>query len=270
MERITFVAFDVETTGLFPVNDRLVELAGVKFRTGQILDTFDELIDPKIPIPADVSRLHGITNEMVAGRPNAEAVVSRFLRFIAPHSEEVCLLAHNAGFDVNFVGFEISRMKRSYPPHPILDTLELARNQLYLNSYKLEMVAQALQVRHPNAHRALADSLMVKGIFEGLTQRISNLQQLARQTRVLTFADCEAQVVEPPRGYESLAEAIETGHSITMIYLGGSQGTHPRRVTPHNLVRMQETIYLSGHCHIDGVEKAFQLDRIRHFEVEPG
>ena len=95
------VAFDTETTGLWAVSDRLVEIGAVKFRLGENpTATFQELINPEREIPPDAIAVHHIGNSMVLNAPKAAGVLERFVEFIG----DAVLVAHNAPFDISFVG----------------------------------------------------------------------------------------------------------------------------------------------------------------------
>src|ERR1700752_4632657 len=126
---ITFLAFDTETTGLFPIMHQLVEVGAVRFRLdGHELATFEHLIDPHILIPSQVQQVHGITDRMVRGQPTLEQVIPQFIEFLGHRA--TILLAHNAPFDLGFLAMALTRLGIAYPPHYIFDTLDMAR-QLY-------------------------------------------------------------------------------------------------------------------------------------------
>ena len=87
-----------------------MKLSAVKFRTnGEEEETFDQLINPGEPIPSDMTNIHGITDKMVKGKPSIEEVILEFIEFIGKSGH--ILLAHNASFDVGFVGVDIARLK---------------------------------------------------------------------------------------------------------------------------------------------------------------
>jgi DNA polymerase III epsilon subunit family exonuclease len=146
LTNITFVAFDTETTGLQPIVHRLVEVGAVRFRLdGHETSTFQQLIDPHVPIPPEVQRVHGITDAMVWGQPTVEQVIPHFIGFLgAPDS---ILLAHNAPFDLGFLTMALTRLGIAYPPHDVCDTLAIAR-RLYptWHSHSLGNVATQLEV----------------------------------------------------------------------------------------------------------------------------
>ena len=103
---ITFVSFDIETTGLSPIKDRIVEIGAVKFKNQKIIDTFQEFVDPKMPISPGASAVNGITDDMVLGKATIEEILPRFNSFLGRNIP----VAHNAPFDVGFLSYDISRL----------------------------------------------------------------------------------------------------------------------------------------------------------------
>jgi DNA polymerase III epsilon subunit-like protein len=98
---VTLLAFDTDTTGLFPIMHRLVEGEAVQFRSdGRELGTFQTLINPEVPIPPDIKQVHGITDGMVRGQTTNEDVLPRFVDLLG--APDTILLAHNAPFDPLF------------------------------------------------------------------------------------------------------------------------------------------------------------------------
>jgi DNA polymerase-3 subunit epsilon len=92
---VTFLAFDTETTGLQPIVHRLVDVGAIRFRLdGLQLATFQQVINPHIPIPPDVQQVHGITDAMVRGKPTVEQIMPHFIEFLS--EPDTLLLAHNA------------------------------------------------------------------------------------------------------------------------------------------------------------------------------
>ena len=113
-----FVAFDLETTGTQPNENAIVEIGAVRFSGSEPLVGFGKLINPGMPIPAEASRVNGITDEMVKDAPPIESI--RVILWGIP------LVAHNASFDFKFLLSDVKRLKRS-SQGPVLDTLSLAR-----------------------------------------------------------------------------------------------------------------------------------------------
>ena len=160
-----FVVFDVETTGLSPTDgDRIVEIAAMKIKDGQVVDKFYSLVNPKRDLPAAATRVNNITGDMVAQAPTAEEVLPKLLSFIAG----ACVAGHNVRFDLGFLSYELALMGRKLNEStPAVDTLKMAKELLpYLSNYRLSYLARSLGVTVSETHRAMADvELTVQVLF---------------------------------------------------------------------------------------------------------
>ena len=157
----TFIVFDVETTGLNKVRDRLTEIGAVRIVNGEITDTFNTFVNPLIPIPEKITKLTGISDDMVADAPVEDAAVRAFFEFCA----DAPLVAHNASFDT---GFLMETCKRCDIPYHYtsLDTVPFCRNMYKgLKNYKLDTVAEHLNLPKFNHHRACDDARALADIF---------------------------------------------------------------------------------------------------------
>lgn len=177
-----FTAFDTETTGFSPKNDRLVEIGAVKFRgNGEILAATNWLVNPGIPIPFYATEVHGITTEMTTNAPDFSNVWKAFTGFCG----DSVLLAHNAVFDVGFIRAELERAGIQPPPLPVGDTLPLFRAWFpRAHSHALSPLAAELGVDRGDYHRAEADAFHMIDIFRvGMMGRSQlQLRQLERET----------------------------------------------------------------------------------------
>ena len=118
----TYVVFDVETTGLSAVYDTIIELAAVKMYKGNVIESFDEFIDPGHPLSRTTIDLTGITDEMVRGSKSEEEVLRLFLEF----SKDSILVAHNAAFDMGFLNTSYAKYGIPEATNPVIDTLEIS------------------------------------------------------------------------------------------------------------------------------------------------
>ncbi len=176
LEDVEFVVLDTETTGLRPGSDRVIEIAGVLVRGGEIRDTFQSLINPGRRIPAFIAQFTGISQEMVSNAPTAKEVMPSFLHFI----ESTTIVGHNVGFDAGFLSYEAKLLGTTFPLDG-LDTIPLARRFLpNLKRFKLEMVAAHLSIPTKNRHRALGDAEVTALVF-------LRLLELAKQQGILTL-----------------------------------------------------------------------------------
>jgi len=156
-EGAVFVAFDIETTGLEPGLDKIVEIGAVKFDKMGIIARFSALINPGMPMPKEAERVNNISDKMLRGKPLLEEVFPDFIRFI----QGTMLVAHNAPFDLGFI-----RCQAPFLANPVVDTLEISR-ELFpgFRSYSLQNLASALRIGTRNAHRAEDDARLCMEIF---------------------------------------------------------------------------------------------------------
>ena len=173
------VCFDIETTGLKVTQEAITEIGAVRLRNGEIVETFQTFVDPERRLTPEIIGLTGITDEMLRGAPKLKDALTAFLAFAggAP------LAAHNAEFDISFI--RAGCRKCSIPFEPTyIDTLILAQNLLPgLGKYKLDIVADYLQLPQFNHHRASDDAVpvaqMLTKFFPMLEERgVTRLQQI--------------------------------------------------------------------------------------------
>ena len=120
----TYVVFDTETTGFNAAgSDQMIEIGAVKIRDGMIIDKFDELIDPKRPIPEKITELTCITDDMVRGKDDEETVTRKFLEWTG----DLPMVAHNAKFDISFLESAMRKYGLGEFTNTVIDTLELSR-----------------------------------------------------------------------------------------------------------------------------------------------
>ena len=157
----TYVVFDLETTGFSPIKDKIIEIGAVKVENGNITDKFSTFVNPKVPIPFEITQLTSITDQMVLDAPTIEKALPDFLKFVG----DAVLVAHNASFDVSFIE-QNCRYQDITPDFTSVDTVAMARILLpTLSKYKLNVVANALHISLENHHRAVDDAGATAEIF---------------------------------------------------------------------------------------------------------
>ncbi|NCN95282.1 MAG: 3'-5' exonuclease [Bdellovibrionales bacterium] len=165
-----FIAFDLETTGFLPGVDRIVELGAVRFVDGEVDAIFSTLIDPLMPMPQAASRVNGITDEMLAGKPNIEELLEPFADFC----EDDFLVAHNAAFDTQFLTKDIEKHESKAPRGLILDSLPLARKVFPgMANYKLGTLVQHLEIPGSGFHRAEEDASFCGRVFLKIIEKMT-------------------------------------------------------------------------------------------------
>ncbi len=164
-----YIVFDTETTGLSVYTCALTEIGAVLVRGGEVVDEFCTYVDPGMPIPAKITELTGINDEMVKGAPSPVEAVKAFLDFCGGR----ILVAHNAGFDIGFIRAVCSEHKIPFE-NTYLDTVALSR---YVNpelkKHKLDTLAAYYKLGEFNHHRASDDAKMLAEIFFCMVNKLS-------------------------------------------------------------------------------------------------
>lgn len=164
----TFVVFDLETTGLSAIKDRIIEIGAVKVKNYEIVDHYSTFVNPGRPIPYEITKLTGINDGMVLEAPAIETVLPEFLEFIG----DAVLVAHNAGFDVGFIN-QNCRYQEIEKEFLSIDTIAMAQILLpTLSRYRLNIVAKALNITLKNHHRAVDDAQATAEIFMRLAEML--------------------------------------------------------------------------------------------------
>lgn len=159
----TFVALDLETTGLDADRDTILEIGVVKFKGNRVEDEYSTLINPGRPISAFISQLTGITDAMVTGKPSIRQVLPELERFVG----DAVIVGHNIKFDLSFL-----RKQRLFNDNDSLDTYDLAAVLMpAAGRYSLGSLAQALNIILPATHRALDDARVTHALYRQLFER---------------------------------------------------------------------------------------------------
>ncbi|WP_026675841.1 PolC-type DNA polymerase III [Fictibacillus gelatini] len=151
----TYIVFDVETTGLSAVYNKIIELAAVKVINGEIVDRFERFANPHEPLSDTTINLTGITDDMVKDAPEIEDVLKDFHEFIG----DSILVAHNASFDMGFLNEGFRKLGLGEAKNPVIDTLELARFLLPdLKNHRLNTLCKKFDIELTQHHRAIYDA----------------------------------------------------------------------------------------------------------------
>jgi DNA polymerase-3 subunit epsilon len=174
LTRLEYVVVDVETTGWSPQDARITEIGAVRVRGGQVLGEFSTLVDPAMPVPADIEALTGISSQMVATAPSPAEVLPAWLRF----AQGGVLTAHNARFDLGFLTAACGSCGLPWPDFAVLDTVALARQVLVQGEVpdcKLGTLAAYFETPAAPSHRALADARATAAVLDVLITRLALL-----------------------------------------------------------------------------------------------
>ncbi len=157
-----YCILDIETTGLSFRTGKITELGAVKYKNGEIIEQFEEFVNPEMPIPQEVVEVTNITDDMVKDAPTIEEMLPKFLEFIG----DSVIVAHNADFDVGFIKYNAEKIGYKLN-NTYIDTLRLAKSLFPdYKKYKLGIIAENLGIKVDVAHRALDDVITLTKVFK--------------------------------------------------------------------------------------------------------
>lgn len=183
-EEASFTVIDVETTGLFALRNRIIEIGMVRIEKLKIVSEFHSLINPRTYIPSFITQFTGITDEDVQHAPAFEELADEILSF----ASDSVLTAHNLSFDFSFLKNELSLCGHDTPEFQTLCTLKLARRVFpFLKSRSLGSVAMHLKIKNSDAHRALSDARTTARILIKLSKLLKKDKQISTVQNLLDY-----------------------------------------------------------------------------------
>ncbi|PZE21164.1 exonuclease domain-containing protein [Paenibacillus xerothermodurans] len=187
LDTLELVVFDLETTGFSPYNgDEIISIGAVAVQGDKVFedDTFYSLVNPKRPIPSDVTQLTGITNDMADAAPDLLYGLGSFLEFV----RQKVLIAHGTGHDKHFLNSALWKTSKINSTHRMLDTMMITK---WLNpdleKYDLDYVLAYYNVDITTRHHALEDAMMTAKLWSKLMAEI-------RSRRIHTLGDLYTQL----------------------------------------------------------------------------
>ena len=269
LSKTTFIVLDLETSGASPsIGAGITEIGAVKVRGGEIIGSFQTLINPGGDIPAFITVLTGITNAMVINAPPIEEAFPAFLEFLGSAQESV-LVAHNAPFDIGFLKAAAAAHRYPWPPYRIVDTARLARQVLLrdeVQNCKLGTLARFFNTQTTPNHRALDDAKATVDVLHGLLERlgsfgVTTLDELASFSTRLTTAQkskkhLAANIPAAPGVY------IFRGPKNEALYVGTSRNLKSRVRTYFTSAETRKRIFemLALADHVDTIVCATILE----------
>lgn len=166
-----FIVLDVETTGLHPRNDHIIEISAVKFIDGEPTEYMSILINPRKEIPAEATAINNITNDMIKNSPVISNIIDSFSDFIKGYN----IVGYNLEFDLNFLfvnNLELFSEKRKF-----YDLLPICRRHIskdYIYNYKLNTVCEYYGIFRDDAHRSTSDALATGLLFVNIAEEIKD------------------------------------------------------------------------------------------------
>jgi len=265
---IVLCAFDIETSGGYPLESEVCEIAAVKWHNGKIIESYQTLIKPEKKMSDFIISIHGITNEMVANAPKIQDKIAEFHQFV---QNTICV-AHHAPFDLGFLSIEYEKKGLMPPPNPVLCTSLLAR-KLFPEStnHKLQTLVEFFKFEKNTAHRAYDDAISCLNVALKCLEKIGwdkNLEDAIKtQERTILWQNFYLQELKRNPAILSLMQAIQENKKARIIYKKNSTSKLDEVIIPHGLVRSPDGDFLFAYSDIEKKVRRFYLDRILESEV---
>ncbi len=259
LSSIDFCAVDLETTGVNPAFDKIVEIGAVRFKLDGGSICYQTLVNPGIHMPPNVIRIHGITDSMVSGSPALEDVRDKFFSFI----EGTVLVIQNPRFDLSFIerAFRQSNVQR--PELQALDTVRLAKKYFTeLPNHKLSTLASHLGLELVS-HRALDDAIACMAVFCETLKGFG----LSGESTFSDLIRVHGDPVRPGMISESSAgrevwRKICIGEEVTIKYIDSDGVATRRLILPKEFLTYGKNNYILAHCFLRDSERCFMTSRI--------
>jgi DNA polymerase-3 subunit epsilon len=260
------VAVDLETTGLSPLVDKIIEIAAVKIRPDAQIETFHSLINPLIDIPASTIQYHGLTNEDLKDAPTIKKPLKEFWEFV----ERYPLIAHNSSFDLGYLIKASHDFQINFPPLDVFDSCRWAR-AFYKNrpdspgNFKLSTLSEHAQFDLLH-HVAIEDTFACLKIMAKIAE--IEIDQKTQMDKSFVFRlsqfdrnDC----FNFSTRLKELPKLVQDKKLLSLEYKGSTIKESIRPVRPIGLMPLPKGPVLFAECLYTGMNKSFLLKKIKSF-----
>ena len=255
------ISIDLETTGLSPLVDRIIEVGALKI-TPSGSHIFQTLINPEIPIPPHTIAIHNITDEMVQDSPKLIEILQDLSDFMG----NLPIIAHNAKFDLGFIVLGMQRAKLSLSENDIYCSCKLARQtHMEIANHKLSTLVKELNIPLLNHHRATDDAFAALKIFMCSLAIIKTplSPMLKRYGHLFSMNEFEKlNPEELPEKVAELEKMVKEASVIEINYSGGNHKNKWRPVKLTSLLNTPEGNILYARCLWSDIQKSFKLKKI--------
>lgn len=261
------VAVDLETTGLSPLVDKIIEIAAVKISPEGEVTSYHQLINPLIDIPEFTIQFHGLTNDDLKNSPTIKKPLKEFWEFVGRHP----MIAHNSTFDLGYLIKASHDFQIEFPPLDIFDSCRYAR-AIYKNqpeaplNYKLSTLSQyvGFELQH---HVAIEDTYACLKIMAFIAKTVIDQNTAMEKSfvfRLSTFNknDC----FNFSTRLKGLTEMVQSKALVELDYRGGSANGRIRPVRPIGLMPLPKGPVLFAECLLTGMNKSFLLKKIKSYQ----
>ncbi len=255
----SLVVLDVETTGLNPESDNIIEVAIVKFENDEIVDKLVSLINPGREIPVEAKIVNGIDESMLENQPKFKDIVKEIKKFLKGKT----VIIHNSDFDISFLKKEFQLCGEEFPEFDVIDTLYIARKYFNFPSNSLSSLAENYEIgRQP--HRAEKDAIIAYRIFEHFRE------ELGENIYEEKFSSLEVGNFPLSEGTFKIKvlieESIENEEEIVIKYRNRNGVETERKIKPVEIINKNGRMFVKAFCYARKEDREFRLDRIIKIE----
>lgn len=260
------IALDLETTGLSPLTEKIIEVAAIKL-TKSGATQFHTLVNPQIEIPQYTIDIHGITNAMVKDAPTYNQIVAEFVDFVG----ELPIVAHGAQFDIGFIVKENFHQDFDLKINQVFDSCQYAKQILKKSdnapeNFKLSTLAEYFKIPL-NHHQASDDALASLRILAN--SMLANEFRL-RPREVMNFSKFKKfKLDEVTEQIQEISEMIKTKQNTFIKYKGSSSGNGFRPIRPIAFIPMPKGVVLYAQCLLTNLNKSFIVKKITDHDPNP-
>lgn len=259
-----WVVLDTESTGVEP-GSRLIELAGIRFNeSGDVLDRFETLVNPGMPLPADVQKVHHIDPAMLTDAPTAGIAIVDFMTWAGvteflTSKPKWTFVAHFARFDCGLLAWEAQRygITIAYDA-PVIDTWAMAKADGSTTDNKLPTLVKHYGIDVPgDTHRAMADAEACMRVFLELRKR-TEPKSVEWELSGYDYG----YPSELPEPLAALPDWVAAGAPIQMRYADGKGAETDRVIVPYGFAQKADALHFHGMCQLRGERRTFRADRV--------
>ena len=254
-----FCALDLETTGINPYIDKIIEVGAVRFTIDGPIVEYQTMINPARHIPEQVSLIHGITDDMVTDAPLCRNILPELIRFIG----DAPLIIHNSRFDISFMEMECRHAGIRIPQWESYDTVIFSRRSFPdIFNHKLDTLCSHFNVPLTH-HRALQDALGCMEIFRRCVKakdpgRGWNFAQL----NAYSGGAEPSGLIQELQIKERRGGKIVVGKEVVIRYIDGEGNTTERKILPKKIYKKGKQTVVLAHCFLRDEERFFKVNRI--------
>lgn len=258
-----FAAFDIETTGRYPLTAEVCEFGVVRWRNGEVVSRWSTLLRPTRPMEPENIAIHGITNEMVESAPK----IAERIAEIRAQFDGAVGVAHHAPFDLGFLALEFERAKIALPTAPVICSSLLARKVLPESpNHRLQTLIGHLALKQGTAHRATDDAEACLGVALACFARIGSASTLAdafrEQGGALSWSRFSIDALRSGSVAGPLVRALEANAPVEAVYSGGSSPGRERVLWLEGLVRSLDGDFIVARESPGAKSKRYLIEKI--------